>query len=373
MRTYVRLLALALAAVSLGACTRWNRPPTTTTTRAPVTTVQPTTSVTTGPTSSTSLPATTTTRMPTTTTTRPGSGAGLHVANGRVLDGGGNDIVLRGVNHAHTWYKDKTPQAMRDIKATGANSVRVVLSGGGRGWTKDDAASVTTIVAQCRELKVVCVLEDHDTTGYAEQDGAHTLDQAVDYFVSIKSALDGAEGWVILNPGNEPWGNRTPDGWQPATTNAIKRLRTAGFRHLIMIDGPAWGQDWENRMRDAAPTVAAADPQANVVFSIHMYAVYNTADKVKTYLDSFISRKIPLVVGEFGWQFSPNEVDDATIMSYAQQKGIGYLAWSWSGNTDPVLDMVNGFNAASLSTWGQRAINGPNGIKATSRPIPALG
>jgi mannan endo-1,4-beta-mannosidase len=281
--------------------------------------------------------------------------------------------VLRGINHAHTWYKDKTPQAMRDIKATGANSVRVVLSGGGLGWTKDDTASVATIVAQCKELRVVCVLEDHDTTGYAEQNGAYTLDQAVDYWVSIKSALDGAEGWVILNIGNEPWGNKTPEGWQGATTIALKRLRTAGFRHLIMVDGPAWGQDWENRMRDAAPAITAADPQANTVFSIHMYAVYNTADKVKTYLDSFISRKIPLVVGEFGWQFSPSEVDDATIMSYAQQKSIGYIGWSWSGNTDPVLDMVNGFNAGNLSTWGQRVINGPNGIKATAKPIPALG
>jgi mannan endo-1,4-beta-mannosidase len=364
VKSYVRLTALALAAVSLGACTRWPPPPTgSTTTRAPVTTVRPTTSATGGPTSSSALPA----------TTRPGPVGGLHVANGRVLDGRGNDIVLRGVNHAHTWYKDRTTQAMKDIKATGANSVRVVLSGGGLGWTKDDAASVRTIVTQCRELKVVCVLEDHDTTGYAEQNGAYTLDQAVDYWVSIKSALDGAEGWIILNIGNEPWGNKTPEGWQGATTNALKRLRTAGFHHLIMVDGPAWGQDWENRMRDAAPAIAAADPDANTVFSIHMYAVYNTADKVKAYLDSFISRKLPLVVGEFGWQFSPNEVDDATIMSYAQQKSIGYLGWSWSGNTDPVLDMTVGFNAANLSTWGQRVINGPKGIKATAKPIPALG
>jgi mannan endo-1,4-beta-mannosidase len=60
-------------------------------------------------------------------------------------------------------------------------------------------------------------------------------------------------------------------------------------------------------------------------------------------------------------------------MAYAQEKRIGYIGWSWSGNTDPILDMTVGFNAGNLSTWGQRVINGPNGIRATSKPIPALG
>ncbi|WP_226962817.1 hypothetical protein [Streptomyces sp. C8S0] len=34
---------------------------------------------------------------------------GFRVADGRLLDATGQDFVLRGVNHAHTWYPATTP------------------------------------------------------------------------------------------------------------------------------------------------------------------------------------------------------------------------------------------------------------------------
>ncbi|MBI0385344.1 glycoside hydrolase family 5 protein, partial [Streptomyces albiflaviniger] len=33
---------------------------------------------------------------------------GLHISDGRLLEGNGNDFVMRGVNHAHTWYPGET-------------------------------------------------------------------------------------------------------------------------------------------------------------------------------------------------------------------------------------------------------------------------
>ena len=57
-----------------------------------------------------------------------------------------------------------------------------------------------------------------------------TLDQAVDYWISIKSALAGQEDYVIINIGNEPYGNTNASAWTAATTNAIQRhARDAGF------------------------------------------------------------------------------------------------------------------------------------------------
>jgi mannan endo-1,4-beta-mannosidase len=294
---------------------------------------------------------------------------GFHVTDGRLVDASGRDVVLRGVNHAHAWYPTRTAQALKDIKALGANSVRVVLATGDR-WARNDTADVAAVVAQCRQNRLVCVLEAHDTTGYGEQDGAVALSRAVDYWISVKDAVKGQEKYVILNIGNEPYGNGdsgvTP--WTAGTKDAIGRMRTAGFEHTLMVDAPNWGQDWSFTMRDHAAEVFAADPAKNTVFSIHMYGVFNTADKVRDYLNRFTSQRLPIVVGEFGDMHSDGDPDEAAIMSTARQLRVGYLGWSWSGNGSGVeyLDMATGFDAARLTAWGRRIFSGPDGIQQTA-------
>ncbi|MBO4208633.1 glycoside hydrolase family 5 protein, partial [Micromonospora echinofusca] len=299
--------------------------------------------------------------------------AGFTVANGKLYDANGNEFIMRGVNHAHTWYPQQT-SSFANIKALGANTVRVVLASGDR-WTKNSASDVANVVSLCKTNKLICVLEVHDTTGYGEQSGAITLDRAVDYWISIQSALTGEERYVIVNIGNEPYGNQNYGSWTTDTGNAIKRLRTAGFQHTIMVDAPNWGQDWSNTMRDNAGSVFAADPNRNTVFSIHMYGVYNTASKISDYLGRFRSSNLPIVVGEFGHNHSDGDPDEDTILSYSQANGIGYLGWSWSGNGGGVeyLDMVTSFNPASLTSWGQRIFNGANGIRQTSREASVYG
>ncbi|MFF1281595.1 cellulase family glycosylhydrolase [Streptomyces sp. NPDC058299] len=293
---------------------------------------------------------------------------GFHVADGRLLDATGKDFVLRGVNHAHAWYPTRTAQALKDVKALGANSVRVVLATGDR-WTKNDTADVASVVAQCKANRLVCVLEAHDTTGYGEQDGAVSLSRAVDYWTSVKAAVQGQEKYVVLNIGNEPYGNTGYASWTSDTENAVARMRAAGFRHTLMVDAPNWGQDWSFTMRDHAAEVFAADPDRNTVFSIHMYGVFNTADKVKSYLERFTSQHLPIVVGEFGNMHSDGDPDEDAIMSTAQQLGVGYLGWSWSGNGGGVeyLDMATGFDASQLTAWGQRVFSGADGIKQTAK------
>ncbi|MEU4536687.1 cellulase family glycosylhydrolase [Streptosporangium sp. NPDC023825] len=291
---------------------------------------------------------------------------GLHVSGTRILEANGNAFVMRGTSHAHTWYATQTG-SFADIKSLGANTVRVVLSGGR--WTANGAADVANVVSLCKQNKLICVLENHDTTGYGEQSGAYTLDQAVDYWIGVKSAIVGQEDYVVLNIGNEPFGNNaTTPGWTQATSAAITRLRSNGFQHLIMVDAPNWGQDWNFTMRDNAATVAAADPQRNTVFSVHMYGVFDTAAEITSYLQAFQTAGLPLVIGEFGFNHSDGNPDEDTIMAQAQARGVGYLGWSWSGNGGGVeyLDQVTNFNVANLTTWGQRLFNGANGIAQTS-------
>ncbi|MEU0071899.1 cellulase family glycosylhydrolase [Streptomyces sp. NPDC006332] len=297
---------------------------------------------------------------------------GLHISDGRLVEGNGNDFVMRGVNHAHTWYPNET-QSLADVKALGANTVRVVLADGHR-WTANSAADVADVIAQCKANRLICVLEVHDTTGYGEDAAAGTLDQAADYWIGLKDVLAGQENYIIINIGNEPWGNTGPEGWTAPTTAAVKKLRAAGFQHTIMVDAPNWGQDWQGVMRANAQSVYEADTTGNLIFSIHMYSVFDTAAEITDYLNAFVKAKLPLLIGEFGGPADQwGDPDEDTMMASAQQLKLGYLAWSWSGNTDPILDLAIDFDPKRLSSWGQRVFNGVNGIAQTSREATVFG
>lgn len=293
---------------------------------------------------------------------------GIHVSGGRLVEGDGTPLLLRGVSHAHTWYAGETG-AFADISDAGANAVRVVLSDGTR-WTRNEPADVADVVGRCAENRLVCVLEDHDTTGYGEESAASTLDDAADYWISLLPVLQGTEDRVLVNLGNEPYGNNSTvnAGWAADTSAAIRRLRDAGFEHTIVVDAPSWGQDWQGIMRDSAAGVLAADPDGNTVFSVHMYGVYDTAAEITAYLDSFTSRGLPIVVGEFGHDHSDGNPDEDTIMAYTRSQGIGWFAWSWSGNGGGVeyLDMVTAFDPARRTPWGDRVVTGPDGLAETS-------
>ena len=295
---------------------------------------------------------------------------GLHISGRNIVEANGQTFVMRGINHEHTWFTNQT-SSFANIKATGANTVRVVLSGGR--WTANSASDVANVVSLCKANRLICVLEDHDTTGYGEDSAAYTLDQAVDYWIGLKDVLAGQENYIVINIGNEPIGNTNPGQWTAATAAAVQRMRSNGFQHLLMVDAPNWGQDWQYTMRDTAQTVLDADAQHNTVLSIHMYDVFNTASAVTAYLDAIAAKGWPLVIGEFGWQQSSSNVDDAAVMAQAQSRGLGYIGWSWAGNNDPYLDMTVNFDPAQLSTWGQRIVNGTNGIKATSKEATIFG
>lgn len=297
--------------------------------------------------------------------------AGWTVSGTQILDPNGSTFVFRGVNHAHTWYQDRLSQSLKDIAATGANSVRVVLSNGTQ-WSRNGGSDVSNVISQCKANKLVCVLEVHDSTGYGESAAATHISKATEYWLSsdIKAAITGQEDYVIVNIANEPFGNSTSTSTYTADTiTAIKALRSGGLTHMLMIDAANWGQDWQNAMRDNATTIFAADSLKNTVFSVHMYEVYGSASTVQSYMNSFQTAGLALVVGEFGGEHGGKDVAEEAILQYAQDKGIGYLGWSWSGNGSCCvqLDIVNNWNPSSLSTWGNYLINSTNGIKATSK------
>jgi mannan endo-1,4-beta-mannosidase len=296
------------------------------------------------------------------------------VQDGALMDVKCNEFVLRGVNYPYTWYSSQnTQQNFAAIAAAGANAVRIVLSNGAR-WTRTPPATLASLIESAKNAKLVAILELHDTTGYSEQAGSAALQTATSYWTAsdILPVLQGQEAYVLVNIGNEPNGNDTTNQWAPSHVTAVQALRSAGLTHSLMVDAPNWGQDWTNTMRDGGgSSIWDADPQKNLVFSVHMYDVYGAASTVTSYFNTFLSRySAPLVVGEFAADHGTSgNVDEDAIMANAESLSLGYLGWSWSGNSTDLssLDITRNFDAASLTPWGTRLIDGANGLKATSQ------
>lgn len=297
--------------------------------------------------------------------------AGFSIQSGQLVDNNGVPFIMRGINYPYTWYQSRpTQQDFAAMAATGANTVRIVLSTGGQ-WARVPGAQVSQVIQWAKDNRMIAVLEVHDSTGWSEQTTAVPISNAVAYWTSadIRAAINGQENFVIINIANEPFGNNTNANYVPDTIAAIQALRTAGLTHTIMIDAANWGQDWSNTMRTNAMQLWNADSRRNLLFSVHMYEVYQSAAPIIAYMQAFDDMALPLVIGEFGPQNNGQPVDVETVFAQAQQRGNGYIGWSWSGNGSGgvVLDMVQNFST-TFSAWGERIVNGANGIRATSVP-----
>ena len=291
--------------------------------------------------------------------------SGFHVSGSMLYDANGNPFVIKGVNHAHSWYKDNYNEAIPAIADSGANTVRIVLSDGGQ-YTKDDINTVRNLVSIAEENNLISVLEVHDATG---SDSISDLNRAVNYWIEIKDALIGKEDTVIINIANEWYGSWDGKAWSDGYKQAIPKLRKAGLTHTIMVDAAGWGQ-FPKSVHDFGQEVFNADPLKNTMFSIHMYEYAGgDAETIKQNIDGVINQGLSLIIGEFGHKHTDGDVDEATIMSYTEQKNVGWLAWSWKGNGSEwqYLDLSHDWSGTNLTTWGNAIVNGDNGLKATSK------
>ena len=290
---------------------------------------------------------------------------GFHVEGNKLLDANGNEFIMRGVNHAHAWFANNDVKALEGIAATGANTVRIVLSDGME-YNKDSAAMVAALVSKCKSLNMIAVLEVHDGTG--SNDPA-MIEAATAFWIEVKEALIGNEAYAILNIVNEWQGNYNKKDYEETYCKAVKELRDAGICNTILIDSSGWGQQPKSVV-ECGQNILAADPLGNTMFAIHMYGTAGkNADTIKKNVDSVRELDLCVCIGEFGWNHSDGDVDEDYIMQYCNEIGVGYLAWSWKGNGGGVeyLDMTKDWSGEELSPeWGEKVVNGEYGIRNTS-------
>ena len=91
----------------------------------------------------------------------------------------------------------------------------------------------------CKENKLICVLEAHDATG---SDKVEDVVAAAKYWAENKDILNKNADYVILNIANEWVGTWDSATWAKGSSEAIKVVRDAGIKNMIMIDSAGWGQ-----------------------------------------------------------------------------------------------------------------------------------
>ncbi|HAU84104.1 MAG TPA: hypothetical protein DCW90_00805 [Lachnospiraceae bacterium] len=292
------------------------------------------------------------------------AGNGFYVNGTKIYDANNQEFMMRGVNVPYAWYKGDFSTAIDGIAAKGANTVRVVL-GDGQTYDKTSASELSSIIQKCKEKKMICIVEVHDATG---KDDTNYLNTAVNYWKEMKDILNENQQYVILNIANEWYGTWNASGWASGYKSAIKSIRNAGIKNMLMVDCAGWGQ-YPDSIKEKGKSVFDADSLKNTVFSIHMYE-YSGADYSTVYnnIQNVLNLGVPVVIGEFGQKHTNGDVDEDAIMSICKEKGVGYLGWSWKGNGSDYayLDLSNDWSGNSLTDWGNRLFNGNDGIASTS-------
>ena len=311
---------------------------------------------------------------------------GFFMLDGKIYDADGNEFIMRGINHTHTWG-DGTDNfnAIRDIARTGANAVRVCFSNWDWQQISNTPEKRRNIVQEYIKNRIVPMVELHEAT--CGEDPQQIRDIVANW-IANKSWLNEFEKYVILNIANE-WGpanNLTNyQIWRETYKEAVSQLRANGINNLLVIDASGCGQN-PRGLELFGKELIDHDPQHNVALSIHFYGNWRTRDDyngvsgtnsenspwgVENELQSMKDQGLPIIAGEFSWgEFSSAPYNTEMIIKFCSEQNIHWLAWSWNSNSDPLLDMVYNWQYRSdddLRPYGRLIVNHPRyGLRATA-------
>jgi len=291
---------------------------------------------------------------------------GFHVKGRHLYDKCGEKVILRGVNKMIIWKDIDGIPAYAEIAQTGANVVRIVWNDSGPALDLDK--TITNCIAQ----QMIPMVESHDATGKWE-----LLDKAVDYWIrpDIVPILQKHEQYLLLNIANECGdAGVTTEMIRTKYCEVIQKMRLAGIHVPLIIDATDWGKNI-NILQSEGPALLEADPDHNLIFSIHLWwpVMWGYSEKrIIEELAESVAMELPLIVGEFGnrWDETPGGVIPwRAILKQCQLYEIGWLAWSWGPGNKPqtFLDMTRDGSFATLHDWGLAvAITDSFSIKNTS-------
>lgn len=317
---------------------------------------------------------------------------GFFVLGRDLYDRRGVKVLLRGVNKMSVWDLDDPVglATFPEIKQTGANTVRIVwaiTSNLEPGGPATALARLNPLITNAKASHLIPMIELHDATGKWGR-----LNDLVDYWTqpAVVKILRKHKAYLLVNIANEAGDHTVSQAdFVAGYSNAVQRMRAAGIHAPLVIDATEWGKDLDMLNRTAA-TLLAADPESNLMFSVHLYWSMSCnfdAAYIRSHLQEAVDLGYPLVVGEFsrygGYPCShPNagkcseaaEVDYQAILAACHELQLGWYAWEWgpgNGYNNPpcvVMDMTPDRLFAHLKPgWAHEvALASPFGIRQTS-------
>ena len=290
---------------------------------------------------------------------------GFYVSGTKLMDCNGNEFVMRGVNYSYAWQRGHESTVIPAAKRIGCNVIRIQLSTGKK-WQKCDRSTVERLIKLCEDNKLIAIFNTHDETGSMSYSD---LENACDYWLGLKDLLNEHRKTVLVNISNEWCGDWNTAFWAESYMKAIPKLRDGGLKNTLIVDCAGYGQ-YPKSVFDRGNDVAKADTQSNVLFSMHMYDEAGKSDAiVKDNIDKALATGLPMIIGEFACEHKGNKVAWQKILDYSKEKNIGWLGWSWTGNSSEVAacDMFGGYDDSDYKTNGTNIVKGANGIKQTSK------
>ena len=282
---------------------------------------------------------------------RPGynTGKGFFILDGKLYDSTGSEFIPIGANTAVFWQSETNGmKSFPDMKKADANCARIVsvTNNSDNSWSwQSNFTKQRACVKACVDNKLVPILEFHDVTcgnGYETDAEGKFLKKVVDYWCTpnLVSLCKEYEKYLIVNVANE-WGPANV-GFRDGYKKAITSMRNAGIKNTILIDAGGCGQN-PATLINYAQELLDFDPEKNILFAIHFYGLWMTREKTKQswqfyvedYLQQFKTKKIPVIVGEFGWTGAPDNFtlyDPQKIITESNKHGIGWLFWAWNSN-----------------------------------------
>lgn len=274
----------------------------------------------------------------------------------------GEKVVLYGINKMIYWVDRDGVPSYAEIAKTGANVVRIQ-------WlTPGTAAELDTTLDNAVAQNMIPMIELHDATGDWSM-----LPKLVDYWVrpEIVAVLQKHEKFLLVNIGNEVGDKVSSSDFRAGYINAVQKMRAAGIRTPLVIDATGYGKNIDV-LQSEGPAIIDADPERNILFSVHMWWPYMWGHSDQEVIDEIaesVRMKLPLIIGEFGnqWDDSPQGgIPYRTIIQQAVSNEVGYLAWSWGPGNHPQthLDMTEDGSYDTLHGWGlEVAVTSPYSIR----------
>ncbi len=302
---------------------------------------------------------------------------GFKVIGRHLYDQCGEKVILRGVSNPNIWFEKNGIPRFSEIEKTGANVVRIVWE------TKGSSSDLDDAINNCIELNMIPMIELHDATGDWSK-----LKLCVDYWVrqDVLDVIYKHESYLLINIANECGdGNVTGANFKKGYIEEVNRMRDAGIHVPLIIDGTDWGKNI-NILQSQGPAIIEADPDHNLMFSVHMWwpKMYGFSEQsIINEISESVKMELPLIVGEFSQMHGScsdavintnNSIEYTTVIRECQKNEVGYIAWSWFGNCNPLWDMSSSGTFSTLYDWGlEVAVTDENSIKNTSvRPYSII-